>query len=160
MSPPDEHYTRRNSIRLNGFDYSVKRANFITIVTHGRKKSFNDQRVAESTVATLLELRGELKFNLYSYCLMPDHIHLLIGPGESGLTIGRICGHFKSLSTRLFWKSGTGKLWQRQFFDHVIRNEADFWECVDYIRLNPIVAGLISVSKDWEFFGEPDLKNL
>jgi REP element-mobilizing transposase RayT len=89
---------------------------------------------------------------------MFDHFHALVGTGDSGLTLGDICGRFQSLSTRRFWKYEDGRLWQRQFFDHVIRNHEDFWECVEYIRMNPVTAGLVSTPGEWRYYGEPDLK--
>ncbi|MEZ5347429.1 MAG: transposase [Pyrinomonadaceae bacterium] len=147
---------RRNSLRLQRFDYSYG-CSFVTIVAKDRRRFFTDKRIAKSTIETLLDLRIERKFNLYTYCLMPDHLHALIGVGESGLTLGRICGEFKSLSTRKFWNFHDGKLWQREFYDHVIRNEEDFVETVKYIRLNPVRAKLVESWKDWPYTGEPNL---
>ena len=147
---------RKDSIRLRTFDYS-SHTHFVTIVTKDRRKFFNDDRVTESTIDVLLSLRIKYKFNLYSYCLMPDHFHGLIGIGESEMKLGEIVGYFKSLSTREFWKHHDGKLWQRQFFDHVIRNEQDFFETIEYIRLNPLEAKLVENWKDWKWTGEPDL---
>jgi putative transposase len=105
----------------------------------------------------LLKLRDRHAFKLYCYTFMPDHFHALISLGESGLKLGDICGYFKSLTTRSFWKYESGKLWQRQFFDHIIRNEKDFIDCVGYIRANPIKKGLIDNWEIWPYFGEPDL---
>jgi putative transposase len=80
---------------------------------------------------------------------MPDHFHGLIGPGESGRTLGGLCGAFKSLSTRVYWNWYDGKLWQRQFFDHIIRNHQDFEETLEYIRMNPVRRGLVENPEDW-----------
>jgi len=74
------------------------------------------------------------------------------------MSLSRICGDFKSLSTRAFWQFYDGKLWQRQFFDHVIRNEQDFLETVEYIRENPVKSKLVGDWKDWKYAGEPDLE--
>ena len=93
--------------------------------------------MADATLDCLKKLRDEFRFNVYIYCLMPDHFHGLIGPGESGRTLGAICGALKSLSTREYWNWHAGKLWQRQFFDHIIRNQQDFEETLEYIRMNP-----------------------
>jgi putative transposase len=153
----DWHF-RKNSLRLKNFDYSARRSNFVTIVADGRRKYFADERIAAPTVEILLDLREKYHFNLYSYCLMPDHFHAIIGIGESNMTLGRICGDFKSLSTKAFWQFYDGKLWQRQFFDHVIRNEIDFLETVEYIRENPVKANLTVNWKDWKYAGEPDLE--
>ena len=148
---PKNSYSRKQSIRLRGFDYSWPRIYFVTIVAKDRQPMFMDKRVAMATVESLKRLRGEFRFNVYIYCLMPDHFHGLIGPGESGWTLGAMCGAFKSLSTRASWTWHTGKLWQRQFFDHIIRNHLDFEETVEYIRLNPVRRGLVTDPNDWPF---------
>ncbi|MEK7722719.1 MAG: hypothetical protein AAB336_00050, partial [Acidobacteriota bacterium] len=62
------------------------------------------------------------------------------------------------LSTRKYWEFGDGKLWQRQFFDHIIRNETDFLETVEYIRENPVKDKLVENWQDWKYYGEPDLE--
>jgi putative transposase len=154
----EDYYFRRNSLRLKGFDYASHSSNFVTIVTEHRQTFFNDKRIATETIEVLQNLREKYLFNLYSFCLMPDHFHALIGIGESGMNLGRICGDFKSLSTRKFWQFYQGKLWQRQFFDHVIRNEIDFLETIEYIRQNPVKANLVKNWEDWKYTGEPDLE--
>ena len=144
-------YSRKGRIRLKGFDYSWPRIYFVTIVAHDRQAKFLDERVAIETVDCLKKLRIEFRFNLYIYCLMPDHFHALIGPGESSRTLGGICGAFKSLSTREHWKWHDGKLWQRQFFDHIVRNQQDFEETLEYIRMNPVRRGLVKNPEDWPY---------
>lgn len=155
---PKFEHVRRNSMRLRGFDYASQRSHFVTIVAHERQCFFKDVQIATATIDCLLDLREKYKFNLYQYCLMPDHFHALLGIGESKMTLGAICGAFKSLSTREFWAFGAGQLWQKQFFDHVIRNEQDFLETVEYIQQNPLRKNLVMNGEDWQFAGSPDLQ--
>ena len=148
-----EPYTRRNSLRLSGFDYAAKRYYFVTFVTLCRQKVFNDPRLAKATIDCLSQLRDQWHFKVYSYCLMPDHFHALLGLSDSGKTLAEVCGAFKSLSTRAYWRWYKGKLWQRQFFDHIIRNETDLAETLQYIELNPAREGLF----DWPYIGHLDV---
>lgn len=152
----EQFNTRRNRLRLPGFDYSSRRVYFVTIVTLRRRKFFLDRRLASATIKCLLELREKRSFNLYQYCLMPDHFHGLIGAGVSGMALGSICGAFKSLSTTSFWRWNEGRLWQSRFFDHIIRNEQDFCETAEYIRMNPVRKGLVSRWQDWPYTGAVD----
>ena len=147
----DEHYTRRDSLRLRTFDYAARRVYFVTIVAHERRPIFEDVRVAKVTLDCLHELRRRVQFNLYVYCLMPDHFHALMGAGESNKTLGEIVGAFKSTATRAFWQWYEGKLWQRQYFDHIIRNEEDFFETKEYIKLNPVRKGLVDSWEEWPY---------
>src|ERR1051326_5519404 len=81
MTVDRETHTRRNSLRLRGFDYSWPRIYFVTINAANRSPIFNDCRVALATIDCLKQLRGKLGFTVYVFCLMPDHFHALIGPG-------------------------------------------------------------------------------
>lgn len=97
-----ESYTRRNSLRLPGFDYSTKRAYFITVIALDREPVFTNKVFAREVISILLELRQSVGFNLYAYCLMPNHFHAVIGCGDSGKSLSEICGSFKSITTRAF----------------------------------------------------------
>ena len=153
---PLDSYTRRDSLRLRGFDYTSRRIYFVTVVTTQQRRLFYDTRLAAATVQCLRDLRVKMDFRLYVYCLMPDHLHALIGLGESARSLGDACGAFKSLSTREFWRWHEGKLWQRQFFDHIIRNEEDFFETVEYIKLNPVRKKLVERWEEWPYTGRID----
>jgi putative transposase len=148
--------TRRDSLRLRGFDYAAQRVYFVTIVASSRRKVFLERHVAESTLDCLLRLRREMRFKLYAYCLMPDHFHALVGAGDSGKTLGEICGAFKSLSTHAYWRWHEGRLWQHQFFDHIVRNEQDFFETLEYIEMNPVRKGLIYTPDKWPYTARID----
>ena len=149
-------YTRKETIRLKGFDYSSERVYFVTLVVKNRRRVFLNKRLASTTIDCLIQLRRKMNFNLYCYCLMPDHLHALIGAGKSNKSLGDICGAFKSISTRISWKWLDGKLWQRQYFDHIVRNEEDFFNCVTYIKRNPVIAGLVENWDDWAFTSRVD----
>ena len=149
----DDFYKRHNSLRLRGFDYAARRIYFVTIVVLDRRKVFHDARLARATIDCLIGLKHRMDFNLYSYCLMPDHLHALVGAGASGLTLGQICGAFKSVSTHAYWRWYEGRLWQRQFYDHVIRHEGDFVETCEYVRMNPVRRGLVSMPEEWPYTG-------
>jgi REP element-mobilizing transposase RayT len=155
-----ENYARRNSLRLKGFDYSWPRIYFVTINAFNRHPFFDDSRVAEATIECLKQLRKKFGFTVYIFCLMPDHLHAIIGPGVSQRSLGGICGAFKSLSTREFWQWHDGKLWQRQYYDHIIRNCEDFDETVNYIRLNPVRRRLVERPEDWPYTERLDYLHL
>jgi REP element-mobilizing transposase RayT len=149
-------HTRRHSLRLRGFDYAARQIYFVTIVVNERKYVFLNKEIAHAVLGCLFDLRQRMRFCLYCYCLMPDHIHLLVGPGNSNKTLGQICGAFKSLSTRVYWQWERGRLWQRQYFDHIIRNEEDFIESMEYIRMNPVRKTLVRNPEEWPFTGNLD----
>jgi REP element-mobilizing transposase RayT len=152
----DERYTRRDSLRLSGFDYTSRRVYFITIIANERRRVFLDSRLADAVIECLRTLRRKMNFYVYIYCLMPDHLHALVGLGESGRSLSEVCGAFKSLSTRAYWQWHKGKLWQRQYYDHIVRNEEDFFECVEYIKMNPVRKHLVEIWEQWPYTGRID----
>ena len=80
---------------------------------------------------------------LDKYVIMPNHIHLLLRfvPAEGGQSrppLQKVMQSLKSVTTRKCWEFGISKLWQRSFYDHVIRNETDYLKIWQYIEENPL----------------------
>lgn len=117
-----------------------------------------DDRVAELVKKALQHFDGR-RYALAAWCVMPNHVHVVVQPfadkiHTSGTTVPR-----SELSNILHsWKSFTAKeankllrrsgdFWQAEYYDHLIRDEADFQHAVQYVLDNPIKAGL----KNWEW---------
>lgn len=80
---------------------------------------------------------------------MPDHLHMLVAfPYEQDMV--KVVTDWKSLLARK-----TGVAWQRDFFAHRIRSGENWEQKADYIRLNPVRAGLAAHPEDWKFVWEP-----
>ena len=80
---------------------------------------------------------------LDKYVVMPNHIHLLLRfvPAEDGQSrppLQKVMQSLKSVTTRKCWQFGVSKLWQRSFYDHIIRNETDYLKIWQYIEQNPL----------------------
>ncbi len=87
---------------------------------------------------------------LHEYVVMPNHFHGVIelvgADTKSVATIGDVVGAFKSLSTDEYiknvkqnnWRPFAGKLWQRNYYEHVIRNEESYLKIAEYIQNNPL----------------------
>ena len=90
------------------------------------------------------EVTQKYSIGLDFYCIMPDHIHFIIvisgdHKGRS-YSLGQIIGAFKSLSTREVWKLGYhDKIFQPNFYEHVVRNERSLDSIRQYILNNPLV---------------------
>jgi putative transposase len=88
------------------------------------------------------------------YVIMPDHVHLFVrGPDDSKL--GRWMGTLKQfLAKAVARKKRPKPLWQRQFFDHVLRSDESYGQKWNYVRDNPVRAGLVAKAEDWPYAGE------
>lgn len=145
----------RQSIRLKGFDYSHEGSYFITICTHERQSIFGEivnkamhiNRIGKIVKNQWLQIPGRFNgLQLDSFVVMPNHFHGIIKIEESipDQTIGKIVGAFKSLVANEYIKYckdksvPAEKLWQRNYYEHIIRDEEDYSRIVDYIENNPM----------------------
>jgi REP element-mobilizing transposase RayT len=115
-------FYRNRSLRLPGFDYGSNHVYFITVGAYERRAAFADSNYAQAAATSLLDCLVRSGFACYAYCVMPDHVHLLVAPVHDGTSLPLFIGAFKSLSTRAYWdQGGGGRLWQSHYHDHVVR---------------------------------------
>ena len=98
------------------------------------------------------------------YVIMPDHLHLFVsGPHEFRLeqwgrmlklVLGRATRMGRALRRSAPTSSAVPKIWERGFFDHVIRNAESYAQKWEYVRQNPVRAGLVERAEDWPYQGE------
>lgn len=77
------------------------------------------------------------------YVIMPNHVHVLLQiagdeGGQSRPPLQRVMQRYKSITTRQCWPLGVRIIWQRSFYDHVVRNERDYLRIWQYIEENPM----------------------
>lgn len=99
----------------------------------------------------LLHFHG-VRYHLYSWVIMPNHVHALVKPND-GFSLGEIIGSWKSFTAnRINRLLGIqGKFWYWDYFDRYIRDEDHFLNQVSYIDTNPVAAGLCKEPWNWEF---------
>lgn len=141
---------RRKSPRLRDFDYPASSGYSVTICTRNRAAHFRDERAGREVAQCLEEQARETGYRLVAYCIMPDHIHILTGPGdrETAPPLPRFIQRFKSAATHRLWKLGiTGVVWQSSYYGHVLRRDEDLGRVAEYILGNPVRKGLVAVAK-------------
>ena len=149
----------RKVVRLPNWDYSNAGCYFVTFCTHERKMTLG--RVLEEPAedgATILKLSQAGMFCQASiesiperfpavcvedFVVMPNHVHLLCSLRATDdelqeSLLSRVVGYTKSKTTRALREHGyKGAVWQRSFYDHVVRDEADYLRIMEYIENNP-----------------------
>ena len=152
----ERHY--RKSIRLKEYDYSQAGYYFITICTKNREQLFG--KIVDGLM--LLNENGEIvneflkqisiKYQNVAidyYSIMPNHLHFIVIINENrrgGVTpplppLGNIIGYFKYQSTKqinIIRNSPGIPIWQRNFYEHIIRNDKELYEIRKYIENNPL----------------------
>ncbi len=127
----------------------------ITICVADRRPVFGNPSLARDAVDHLLALSSKCGVALYAYCVMPDHIHVLLSPnGNTGVVefVRLLKGRISTALRRL---GVTGHLWQRSFHDRAIRREENLIEVIQYILHNPVRAGLVEDWRSYPFSGSP-----
>ena len=147
-------FPKRKNLRLKDFDYSSKGCYFVTICTHNRQKLFGEivgatlcGRPVQMIEKWLLEV--EHKFTdvkICEYVIMPDHIHFILSKtgDHAGSPLRDIIGWFKTMTTNEYirkvrekeYPPFNNKIWQRDYYEHIIRDESDFLEKAKYIQNN------------------------
>ncbi len=121
---------------------------FITTVTARRKPIFSDDARARLLIETLLHYRTEKKYEIHEFVVMPDHVHVLLTPSHE-ISLERAVQFIKGgFSFRL---RARGTVWQESFTNHHIRDERDFERHREYIRENPVVAGLMKRKEEYPY---------
>ncbi|CAN5355673.1 transposase [soil metagenome] len=109
--------------------------------------------VAEMTEKCLLHFDGE-RCNVIEWVVMPNHVHVLIEQRE-GWEVGDLVGSWKKWSARrihqMMPEDAPEVVWQRDYWDRFIRNEAHFCAVVHYIHNNPVKARLVGEAKDYRW---------
>jgi putative transposase len=85
---------------------------------------------------------------------MSDHLHLFVcGPDEFelGSWIGMLKQH---LAKQIEVSGSTSSIWQRGFFDHLLRSDESYAQKWSYVRENAVRAGLVKNADDWPYSGE------
>lgn len=103
-------------------------------------------------VQAALHFHEGQRYDLHAYVVMPDHVHLILAPlGAWSLakTTQGIKGYTARVLNQLMGRRGP--FWQDESFDHLIRDEADWLDKVEYVRNNPVNAGLVGKPEEYPF---------
>ena len=146
-----ERFPVRKRIRLPLSAYSQRYAFFITLTTHRKHPWFAlHPQLCDMAIQILLDLESVRGSTIYAWCIMPDHIHLLLQDTQL-VDFVRI---FKGKMTPKARKIKPAKrLWQRSFFDHALRKEESLVDVACYIWENPVRATLVESPKEYPWSG-------
>ncbi len=135
----------RKPNRLENYDYSQNGAYFITVCTKNRKRILSnivgdDAHIVPQKYGMVVEKYIRNVPEIEKYVIMPDHIHMIIkinnGTMWASSPTNRVATIVRSLKT-LTTKEIGKPIFQRSYYDHVIRNQEDYNEIWEYIENNP-----------------------
>ncbi|HVG54512.1 MAG TPA: transposase [Vicinamibacterales bacterium] len=139
--------------RLAGCPYTGLCRYSLTICTHRRQLVFVTRQAVDLVLLQLLQAAHRSSFAVIAYCFMPDHLHLLVEGTEQEAALREFIRVFKQCAA-YHWKAEFGsQLWQRSYFDHVLRDGESPDKAARYILANPLRAGLVSRVEDYPYLG-------
>lgn len=135
---------------------------FFTVVTYARRPLFDDPANVDLLHGSIAEVKSRHPFEIDAYVILPDHLHMVwsLPAGDSNYSMRWNLA--KAVFTRKYARrhpmpkrsaSRMAKreqaVWQRRFWEHLIRDEEDFSNHLDYIHLNPVEHGLVTQPALW-----------
>ncbi len=144
---------RRKPNRLGPKSYRGRRSYFLTLCARNRKNVFADGALVGALLTVLKENCFSQQCAVYAYCFMPDHLHLiLIGESDSS-DLERLMRAFKGAATAAARRFGVSALWQKGYYDHILRDGKSTDEAAWYLFLNPVRTGLARKAEEWAHLG-------
>jgi putative transposase len=124
---------------------------------HNRQVVFAEPADFERYLSDLRELKEALGIKVFAYCLMTNHVHLLLAPREATSSLGQLMKAFAARMTRYRNKveGRTGTLWESRYKSSVVQTDTYLLACSRYIELNPVRARMVASAEDyrWSSFG-------
>jgi putative transposase len=142
--------------RLPGISYHGFAAYFVTSVTLGRAKAFSDLDFGQLAERELIAAAAREQFAVSAYCLMPDHVHLLLHATGEQSDLRRLVSSWKQRTGYAWSCRQPGRLWQHGYWERVLRDEEDLVSIARYVIENPVRAGLVKAPADYKLLGSTE----
>jgi putative transposase len=144
---------RRKDIRLAAEVYQGRRLYFLTLCFYRRRRFGSSARVARWLIQELRKHSRRAGFVIHSYCIMPDHVHVLALGTNDESDLRAFVEQFKQETGFAFKSKVSQELWQFKYYDHIVRSEESAARVAAYIWMNPVRKGLCVKPQDYAFSG-------
>ncbi len=126
---------------------------FVTMCCAGHRPIFANSRNAIELIETLRTHSITHSFAVHAYCVMPDHFHMFVAGVEPTSDLLALVKHIKQTTSRLH-RGVTGEtVWQKKFYDHILRPRDNAEGVAAYIWMNPVRKGLCTDPRDHPYSG-------
>ncbi|MCX7969797.1 MAG: transposase [Armatimonadetes bacterium] len=156
LSQKFKTFARRRSLRLPHFDYAQPFVCYHLIIGTYQAQSFLvEPQLNNKLVEHLQFVANAYGYLVLAYCIMPDHVHILVQACEECRSLQEFVAAWKAKTTSEFRQHGhSGKLWQRGFYDRILRKDEEIATICDYIWGNPVRAGLVDEPHEYPWLGK------
>jgi putative transposase len=144
---------QRKRIRLHPQRYVGIQMYFITFCCWRRRPVFTDAALAAWMIEKLRSAARAERFDVHAFCVMPDHFHALIAGSEGSCDLLAFAKKLKQTTAHAYQRSFGGTLWQKRFYDHILRPNDNALAIAGYIWRNPVRQGLCTDMRDYPHSG-------
>ena len=145
--------SHRRVARLARENYFGRQTYFITICCDRRVSYLSVPATAQRVLDLLLECAASHSFRLHAFCLLPDHLHLLAEGAEPHCDLLEFVRLLKQRTAFDFRKSRSRPLWEKSFYDHVLRSADSIEDVACYIWWNPVRKRLCTDPREFPYSG-------
>lgn len=134
---------------------------FFTVALWQRRNNDLLVRHIEALREAVRKVRAKHPFEIHGWVVLPDHLHCVISLPDGDPDFAKRWRLIKSAFSRAVesegWLSasriarGERGIWQRRYWEHLIRDEQDLAAHLDYVHINPVKHGLVAAVKDWPY---------
>lgn len=135
---------------------------FFTLITYQRERLFTDHTNVARWYSSVSKVQLTRPFVVEAEVIMPDHLHMIWTLPEADADYAtrirliktaftkNLSAHSSDVTTNASRASkGEREIWQRRYWEHLIRDESDFAAHVDYIHMDPVRNGVVKAARDW-----------
>ena len=133
--------------------YVGKQRYFLTFCANERERTFEEDADVQLAYAQFLRAACRYRFEVFAYCFMPDHVHLIVAGQSDESDCLAFIKAAKQYSGYYFAQSHGRTLWQRYGFERVLRDDRELWTTVAYILANPVRAGIVAHPSEYRHLG-------
>ena len=132
---------------------------FITSCTNNRKRLLACEMAADILRVEWQNARLQHGWAIGRYVFMPDHVHFFCAPYRDAKPLSMFMAKWKEWTSKRLNSELrlTNSLWQKEFFDHLLRSRESYGAKWHYVRENPVRAGLVAKVEEWPWQGEIEL---
>ena len=154
--PYSECMPQRDHLRRLGSVWIKHPIYFLTLCTYHRQKILAEAHPANVLIESWHAAAEVHGWVIGRYVIMLDHVHFFASPQPESKSLSAFIRDWKKWTTRKIHDAGIVApiVWQPEFFDHVLRSADSYDEKWNYVRDNPVRAGLAASAGSWPYSGE------
>lgn len=139
--------------RFDDFPYVGRVEYFVTFCTRERRPTLATSDIAQLVLLQFRRTADLEGFALIAYCIMPDHVHLIVSGRRDTSDLRRFVKMAKQRAGAAYAMRSGQPLWQKGYYERILRRDEDVWRLARYVIENPVRAGLVGRASDYPHVG-------